>query len=197
MVIPWLGFPLHRLLEVVEPLPEARFVRFESISDPDQMPGQRPGAYAESDGTGGMGGMGGAVENPYTWPYAEGLRLDEAMHDLTLLATGMYGQPLAPVNGAPIRVVVPWKYAFKSIKALTRIDLEAEQPRTFWNSAIPEEYGFYGNVNPDVPHPRWEQIKEVRYRGACPEPIVPTVMFNGYGDQVAHLYDGMDLRVHF
>ncbi len=194
MVVPWTGFALWRILEAVGPLPEARFVRFESIYDPERLPGQRPGAYdAEADEE----EMGARVASPYVWPYAEGLRLDEAMHDLTFLATGMYGGEIHPANGAPARVLVPWKYTFKSPKAVVRIDLVADRPATFWNTAIPEEYGFYANVNPNVPHPYWEQVKEVRYRGACPEPIVPTLIFNGYGDQVAHLYEGMDLEVNY
>lgn len=195
MVVPWTGFPLSRLLEAVVPLPQARFVRFESVYDPENMPGQRPGAYdAEAPDEEAMGAR---AESPYVWPYAEGLRLDEAMHDLTFLATGMYGGEIHPANGAPARVLVPWKYTFKSPKAVVKIDLVADRPATFWNTAIPEEYGFYANVNPNVPHPYWEQVKEVRYRGACPEPIVPTLMFNGYADQVAHLYEGMDLRENY
>jgi sulfoxide reductase catalytic subunit YedY len=181
---------LNRLLDLVEPAPDARYVRFESVYDPDQMPGQRPGAY-EKEAV-GEDGMGARVKSPYKWPYVEGLRLDEAMHDLTFFATGMYGGDLHPANGAPARILVPWKYSFKSPKAVVKIDLVADQPATFWHSAIPEEYPFYANVNPDVPHPHWEQVKEVRYRGACPEPIVPTIMYNGYGDQVAHMYVGMD-----
>ena len=174
MVIPWLGFPLHKLLQVVEPLAEAQFVRFETLYDPEQMPGQRT--------------------DWYEWPYVEGLRLDEAMHDLTLLATGLYGKDLQPQNGAPIRLVVTWKYGFKSIKSIVKIDLVAEQPVSLWEKASPQEYGFYANVNPTVPHPRWSQaterrIGEVRRR--------KTEMFNGYEAEVAHLYEGMDLQVNF
>jgi methionine sulfoxide reductase catalytic subunit len=174
MVIPWLGFPLHKLLQAVEPLAEAQFVRFETLYDPEQMPGQRT--------------------DWYEWPYVEGLRLDEAMHDLTLLATGLYGKDLQPQNGAPIRLVVPWKYGFKSIKSIVKIDLVAEQPVSLWEKASPQEYGFYANVNPTVPHPRWSQaterrIGEVRRR--------KTEMFNGYEAEVAHLYEGMDLQVNF
>ncbi len=202
MVIPWQGFPLHRLLALVEPLPEARFVRFEALFDPEQMPGQRPDAYAggaispgETPPDGNQ--MDAAVAVPYVWPYVEGLRLDEAMHDLTILATGIYGEPLPPENGAPVRLVVPWKYAFKSIKAIVKIELVAEMPLTFWMAAMPAEHGFYANVNPDVPHPRWSQGREYRYIGQDPEPVLPTQMFNGYAAQVSHLYRGMDLRVNF
>lgn len=174
MVIPWLGFPLHKLLQAVEPLAEAQFVRFETLYDPEQMPGQRT--------------------DWYEWPYVEGLRLDEAMHDLTLLATGLYGKDLQPQNGAPIRLVVPWKYGFKSIKSIVKIDLVAEQPVSLWEKASPREYGFYANVNPTVAHPRWSQaterrIGEVRRR--------KTEMFNGYEAEVAHLYEGMDLKANF
>ena len=174
MVIPWLGFPLHKLLQAVEPLTEAQFVRFETLYDPAQMPGQRT--------------------DWYEWPYVEGLRLDEAMHDLTLLATGLYGKDLQPQNGAPIRLVVPWKYGFKSIKSIVKIDLVAEQPVSLWEKASPREYGFYANVNPTVAHPRWSQaterrIGEVRRR--------KTEMFNGYEAEVAHLYEGMDLKANF
>ncbi|MEZ4591136.1 MAG: protein-methionine-sulfoxide reductase catalytic subunit MsrP [Chloroflexota bacterium] len=174
MVIPWLGFPLHKLLDTVEPLPEAQYVRFETLYDPAQMPGQN--------------------SDWYDWPYVEGLRLDEAMHDLTLLATGLYGKDLAPQNGAPIRLVVPWKYGFKSIKSIVKIDLVAEQPQSLWMKAAPEEYGFYANVNPDVPHPRWSQaterrLGEVRRR--------KTALFNGYAAEVAYLYEGMDLQENF
>jgi methionine sulfoxide reductase catalytic subunit len=174
MVIPWLGFPLHKLLAEVEPLPEAQYVRFETLYDPEQMPGQRT--------------------DWYEWPYVEGLRLDEARNDLTLLATGLYGKDLQPQNGAPIRLVVPWKYGFKSIKSIVKIDLVAEQPVSLWMKASPKEYGFFANVNPDVAHPRWSQaterrIGEIRRR--------KTLMFNGYEAEVAHLYAGMDLQKNF
>lgn len=174
MVIPWLGFPLHKLMQVVEPLPEAQYVRFETLYDPAQMPGQN--------------------SDWYEWPYVEGLRLDEAMHDLTLLATGLYGKDLQPQNGAPIRLVVPWKYGFKSIKSIVKIELVAEQPVSLWMKASPREYGFYANVNPGVPHPRWSQaterrIGEIRRR--------KTLLFNGYEAEVAHLYTGMDLQENF
>jgi len=197
MVVPWTGVPLNRLLTAVQPTSDARFVRFESVFDPGQMPGQHPGAYVSTLESDDAARMGRPVTGPYTWPYTEGLHLEEAMHELTLLATGMYGKPLHPVNGAPVRVVVPWKYAFKSIKAVTKIELVAKRPATFWNTALSEEYGFYGNVNPEVPHPRWEQVKEIRFLGSCPEPIVPSLMFNGYEDQVAHLYEGLDLRENY
>jgi sulfoxide reductase catalytic subunit YedY len=174
MVIPWLGFPLSLLLEDVEPLGDAQYVRMETIFDPAQMPGQ--------------------VSLPYPWPYVEGLRLDEAMHELTILATGMYGMDLPPQNGAPLRLVVPWKYGFKSIKSVVKIDLVAEQPTTFWMSIVPQAYGFYANVNPDVPHPNWSQATELRLGE---ETRRPTLLFNGYGDQVAHLYAGMDLTENF
>jgi sulfoxide reductase catalytic subunit YedY len=174
MVIPWQGFPLSGLLKEVEPLSSAKYVRFESIIDPGQMPGQKSGFYP--------------------WPYQEGLRLDEAMNDLTLLATGLYGKPLPNQDGAPLRLVVPWKYGFKSLKAIVKIELVAEQPETFWNTIAPNEYGFYSNVNPDVPHPRWSQSTERRIGESGRR---KTLMFNGYADQVAHLYDGMDLSVDF
>ncbi len=174
MVIPWLGFPLRNLLADVEPMANARYVRFETLYDPEQMPGQR--------------------DRWYTWPYVEGLRLDEAMHDLTILSTGLYGNPLLPQNGAPLRLVVPWKYGFKSIKSIVKIDLVADQPTSLWMAAAPHEYGFYANVNPNVPHPRWSQATERRI-GEFERR--PTLMFNGYADQVAHLYAGMDLRANY
>jgi sulfoxide reductase catalytic subunit YedY len=174
MVIPWIGFPLARLLEQVEPTAEAQYVRFETLHDPDQMPGQRTSLF--------------------DWPYVEGLRLDEAMHDLTLLATGLYGKPLRPQTGAPIRLVVPWKYGFKNIKSIVKIELVAEMPTTFWMASSPTEYGFYANVNPDVSHPRWSQATERRIGEMGRR---ETVLFNGYQEQVAHLYEGMDLRVWF
>jgi len=174
MVIPWVGFPLARLLEQVRPLPEARYVRFETLLDSAQLPGQTSTAFQ--------------------WPYVEGLRLDEAMHDLTILATGLYGKPLTVQNGAPVRLVVPWKYGFKSIKSIVRIDLVAERPTSFWMSHGPSEYGFLANVNPNVPHPRWSQASERRIGELS---RIPTLMFNGYGDQVASLYEGMDLRENF
>jgi sulfoxide reductase catalytic subunit YedY len=174
MVIPWLGFPLANLLKEVEPLSTAKFVRFETLDDPKQMPGQEMSLYP--------------------WPYQEGLRMDEAMHDLTILATGLYGKPLPNQDGAPIRLVVPWKYGFKSIKAIVKIELVAEQPKTFWSSIAPDEYGFYSNVNPQVDHPRWSQATERRIGESGRR---KTLMFNGYADQVASLYTGMDLRINF
>ncbi|MCS7054898.1 MAG: protein-methionine-sulfoxide reductase catalytic subunit MsrP [Thermoflexales bacterium] len=175
MVIPWIGFPLHKLLKEVEPKAEARYVRFESLFDPQQYPNQRPPTF-------------------YPWPYTEGLRLDEAMHDLTLMVTGLYGKPLPNSNGAPLRLAVPWKYGFKSIKAIVKIELTAEQPKTLWNTMAPHEYGFYSNVNPQRPHPRWSQATERRIG----EPgRRPTLMFNGYAEQVAGLYAGMDLQVNY
>jgi len=174
MVIPWRGFPLSKLLDEVEPTSEAQFVRFETLYDPQQMPGQNR-----------------AVLN---WPYVEGLRLDEAMHDLTILATGLYGKDLPPQNGAPIRLVVPWKYGFKSIKSIVKIELVAEMPTSSWMAASPNEYGFYANVNPNVRHPRWSQATErVIGEGGRRE----TELFNGYEEEVAHLYAGMDLEENF
>ena len=174
MVIPWLGFPLHKLLADVEPTADATHVRFETLYDPEQFPGQRNGWY--------------------DWPYAEGLRLDEAMHDLTLLASGIYGQSLLPQNGAPLRLVVPWKYGFKSIKAIVKIDLVVQQPTTLWMAAAPSEYGYYANVNPRVHHPRWSQATERRI-GELERR--PTKMFNGYAEDVGYLYQGMDLGRFF
>ncbi|PWH19329.1 MAG: protein-methionine-sulfoxide reductase catalytic subunit MsrP [Anaerolineae bacterium] len=170
MVIPWLGFPLAKLLKEVEPLGSARYVRFISVARPEEMPGMRSSFYP--------------------WPYQEGLRLDEAMHDLTILALGLYGELLPNQNGAPIRLVVPWKYGFKSAKAIVKIELTEQQPQTFWNLIAPHEYGFYSNVNPQKPHPRWSQATERRIGESGRR---PTLMFNGYAEQVAHLYSGMDL----
>ncbi len=174
MVIPWEGFPLAALLKAVEPTSEARYVRFESVYDPDSMPGQK--------------------SKFYPWPYTEGLRLDEAMHDLTLMATGLYGAPLPPQSGAPLRLVVPWKYGFKSIKGVVKIELTAFPPDTLWHTVAPQEYGFYANVNPQVDHPRWSQATERRIGEAHRR---PTLMFNGYEEEVAPLYQGMDLRRNF
>jgi len=174
MVIPWTGFTLASLLKVVEPTSDAKYVRFETVYRPEEMPGQ---------------------SSPfYPWPYQEGLRLDEAMNDLTLLATGLYGMSLPNQSGAPIRLVVPWKYGFKSIKAITKIELIAEQPTTLWSMVGPNEYGFYSNVNPNHPHPRWSQATERRVGELGRR---KTLMFNGYGDEVAHLYDGMDLDKYY
>ncbi len=174
MVIPWNGFPLAALLKEVEPTAEAKYVRFETLYDPAQMPGQN--------------------NQWYTWPYVEGLRLDEAMHDLTLLATGLYGKSLPPQNGAPIRLVVPWKYGFKGIKSIVKIELVKEIPRSLWMAAAPSEYGFYANVNPDVPHPRWSQATERRIGENGRRETLP---FNGYAEEVAALYAGMDLEKFF
>jgi sulfoxide reductase catalytic subunit YedY len=179
MVIPWIGYPLSALLKRVEPTSQARFVEFTTLHDPEQFPGQRKGLLAFSG---------------IDWPYVEGLRLDEAMHPLTLLTVGMYGQVLPNQNGAPVRVVVPWKYGFKSAKAIVRIRLASEQPRTAWEKAAPQEYGFYSNVNPAVDHPRWSQASERRIGEFRRRKTLP---FNGYGDQVASLYSGMDLKKQY
>ena len=175
MVIPWQGFPLSKLLNIVQPTSSAKYVRFVTLMDPKQLP-------AEADTT------------LYPWPYHEGLRLDEAMNDLTILATGLYGAPLPPPDGAPIRLVVPWKYGFKGIKAIVKIELVDQQPNTFWNDIAANEYGFYANVNPNVPHPRWSQASERRIGEIT---MRPTLMFNGYGDKVAYLYKGMDLKLNY
>lgn len=174
MVIPWAGFPLSRLLASVEPLAKAKYVAFETLHDSRQMPGQRTRVLQ--------------------WPYVEGLRLDEAMHPLTMLALGLYGRVLPNQNGAPLRLVVPWKYGFKSIKSIVRITLTDRLPPTSWNRSAPDEYGFYANVNPDVDHPRWSQGRERRIGDFLPR---RTLMFNGYGSQVAQLYRGMNLARHF
>ena len=171
MVIPWTGFPLSRLLEEVEPTSQAQYVRFETLYDPDQMPGQKRASFP--------------------WPYVEGLRLDEAMHDLTLLATGLYGESLLPQNGAPVRLVVPWKYGFKSLKSIVKIDLVAEMPTSLWMAAGPTEYGFWANVNPAVPHPRWSQATERRIGESTRR---ETLLFNGYAKEVAHLYPDLDRK---
>jgi sulfoxide reductase catalytic subunit YedY len=174
MVIPWVGFPLARLLELVEPKPEATYVKFVSVMRPEQMPGQRIPMLA--------------------WPYVEGLRVDEAMNPLTLMATGMDGMPLTNQQGAPIRLVVPWKYGFKSVKAVTRIELTTEQPLNTWQQAAPSEYGFYANVNPTVSHPRWSQASERRIGEIGRR---ETLMFNGYEDEVSALYSDLDLRANY
>lgn len=177
MVIPWVGFPLADLLKQVEPTSKARYIRFETLKDPQSMPGQRSG-FALID-----------------WPYVEGLRLDEAMHPLTILAVGMYGRELPNQNGAPLRLVVPWKYGFKGVKSIVRISLVSEQPSTTWQSIAANEYGFYANVNPQVDHPRWSQARERRLPSGLFSPNVrQTDMFNGYAEEVASLYSGMDLR---
>lgn len=174
LVVPWLGFPLSKLLNDVEPTSEAKYVRFETVFKPDEMPGQKQGMFP--------------------WPYQEGLRMDEALHDLTILATGIYGGELPAQNGGGIRLVVPWKYGFKSIKAIIKIELVAEQPATMWNMIAANEYGFYSNVNPNVDHPRWSQATERRIGETSRR---ETLMFNGYEEQVAYLYEGMDLRENY
>jgi methionine sulfoxide reductase catalytic subunit len=179
MVIPWIGYPLSALLKQVEPRPGAKYVEFATLKDPEQFPGQKPGLF-------GLGSL--------EWPYIEGLRLDEAMHPLTLLTLGMYGQVLPNQNGAPVRVVIPWKYGFKSAKSIVRIRLTDAEPKTAWNKAAPQEYGFYSNVNPTVDHPRWSQATERRIGEFRRR---QTLMFNGYGDQVASLYTGLDLKKNY
>jgi sulfoxide reductase catalytic subunit YedY len=174
MVIPWIGFPLGDLLKRVEPGPKGQFVAFETLMRPGEMPGQRG--------------------NVLQWPYVEGLRLDEAMHPLTILSVGLYGKTLLSQNGAPIRLVVPWKYGFKSIKSIVRIRLVERMPPTSWNISNSAEYGFYSNVNPQVDHPRWSQGRERRIGEFLRR---PTIMFNGYGDQVASMYAGMDLKRNY
>ena len=174
MVIPWAGYSLSKLLARVEPLGKAKYVAFETLHDPQRMPGQKTSTL--------------------DWPYVEGLRLDEALHPLTLLATGLYGRELPAPNGAPLRLIVPWKYGFKGIKSIVRITLTDMQPKTTWNSAAPREYGFFSNVNPEVAHPRWSQSTEQRIGESGRR---PTLLFNGYAEQVGQLYAGMDLRKHF
>lgn len=174
MVVPWVGFPLSTLINRFEPTSNAKFIELTTVYRPEEMPGQRR-----------------AILN---WPYIEGLRMDEAMHPLTILVVGLYGKTLLNQNGAPLRLMVPWKYGFKSVKSIVRMRFTNEQPRTAWNVAAPNEYGFYANVNPTVDHPRWSQARERRigkfFRQA-------TEMFNGYGDEVASLYSGMDLRRNY
>jgi sulfoxide reductase catalytic subunit YedY len=174
MVIPWIGFPLHKLLAEVKPTADARYVLFESALVPDQMESANSGMFP--------------------FPYLEGLRLDEALHDLTILATGLYSETLAPQNGAPIRLVVPWKYGFKSSKSLVRIALVPDQPPTLWNTVAPQEYGFYANVNPAVDHPRWSQATERRIGESG---RIETLFMNGYAEEVMPLYEGMDLTVYY
>jgi sulfoxide reductase catalytic subunit YedY len=174
MVIPWAGFSLSKLLEQVQPMSDARYVAFETLYDPARMPGQKTDALP--------------------WPYVEGLRMDEAMHPLAILATGLYGRELPPQDGAPVRLVVPWKYGFKGIKSIVKISLTATEPPCTWNRQAPNEYGFFANVNPEHAHPRWSQATEQRIGEAGRR---KTLRFNGYGEQVASLYAGMDLHVHF
>jgi sulfoxide reductase catalytic subunit YedY len=179
MVIPWVGVPLAAVLKRVEPLGSAKYVAFETVVRPEEMPGQRGFFQALS------------------WPYVEGLRLDEAMHPLAILAVGLYGEPLPNQNGAPVRLVVPWKYGFKGIKSIVRISLVEPQPKTTWNEQNPHEYGFYSNVNPEVDHPRWSQATERRIGDGLFAKRRPTLPFNGYADQVAGLYAGLDLKANF
>jgi methionine sulfoxide reductase catalytic subunit len=171
MVIPWVGFPLATLIKRLEPLGSAKYIAFETLNDPEQLPGLRSSVL--------------------DWPYKEGLRLDEALHPLTLLAVGLYGQTLPGQNGAPLRLVVPWKYGFKGIKSIVRISFTEKQPVTAWNESAPDEYGFFANVNPAVDHPRWSQAKERRIGDVLRRPTLP---FNGYAKEVAGLYTGMDLK---
>lgn len=180
MVIPWLGVPLGEVLKRFQPTSSARYVAFTTLADPRQMPGI---AYRSIN-----------------WPYREGLRIDEAMHPLTLLATGLYGKPLPQQNGAPLRLVVPWKYGFKNIKSIVAIDFVEKRPPTAWNDLQPSEYGFFSNVNPDVDHPRWSQKSERRIAGTASKLFaerIPTRLFNGYAEQVAGLYAGMNLGKWF
>ncbi|WP_170342862.1 protein-methionine-sulfoxide reductase catalytic subunit MsrP [Ruegeria arenilitoris] len=177
MVVPWNGFELADLLNMAGVQAGAKYVAFETALRPDEMPGV---AYPVLD-----------------WPYREGLRLDEALHPLTIMATGIYGRPIPNQNGAPLRLVVPWKYGFKSIKSIVRITLTEEEPPTSWNMANPREYGFYSNVNPTVDHPRWSQASERRIGGGLFAKRQPTLMFNGYEEEVAGLYNGMDLREYY
>ena len=174
MVIPWAGFPLSKLLARVEPLGDARYVAFQTLLDPKRMPGQKTGVL--------------------DWPYVEGLRMDEAMHPLAILASGLYGRQLPAQDGAPIRLVVPWKYGFKGIKSIVKISLVPSMPPTTWNLQAPHEYGFYANVNPEVDHPRWSQATEQRIGESGRR---ATLMFNGYGKQVAGLYTRMDLHANY
>jgi len=183
MVVPWIGFELGKLITLAEPTSQARFVAFQTLDDPQQMPGEKD-LY-----------LGGGLD----YPYVEGLRLDEAMHPLALMTVGVYGKTLPPQNGAPIRLITPWKYGFKGIKSIVHIRLTRDQPPTTWNISAPNEYGFYANVNPQVDHPRWSQATE-RFIGAGGILDVkrqPTLLFNGYAEQVAGLYRGMDLRENF
>jgi methionine sulfoxide reductase catalytic subunit len=180
MVIPWVGVPLAGVLQRLEPQAGAKYVAFETLVRPAEMPGQR------------------GLFQPLPWPYVEGLRLDEAMHPLTILAVGLYGETLPNQNGAPVRLVVPWKYGFKGIKSIVRISLTDKQPPTTWNIANPREYGFYSNVNPGVDHPRWSQATERRIgESGLFAKRRPTLLFNGYAEQVASLYDGMDLKANY
>ncbi|MBT6272574.1 MAG: protein-methionine-sulfoxide reductase catalytic subunit MsrP, partial [Chromatiales bacterium] len=173
MVVPWIGVPLATVLKRFEPASGAKYVAFETLHDPEQMPGQKRGFL--------------------DWPYVEGLRIDEAMHPLALLTVGLYGEEIPNQNGAPIRLMVPWKYGFKSIKSIVKISFTDKEPPTTWNKSAPREYGFYSNVNPAVNHPRWSQAKERKVGAGFFTSKIPTLPFNGYGDEVASLYTGMDL----
>ena len=177
MVIPWMGFSLNQLLSKVTLTSKAKFIEFESVYDPEQMRGQRSPVL--------------------NWPYKEGLRIDEAMHPLTTVVTGLYQKELPKQNGAPLRIFIPWKYGFKSAKAIVKIKFVKRMPNTAWMNASPREYGFYSNVNPNVNHPRWSQSTERPINGDIFAPRIKTLMFNGYGDEVAHLYSGMDLKKYF
>ena len=179
MVIPWMGIPLASIINRLDPLPSAKFVEFTTLHDPERMWGQRRPLL--------------------DWPYVEGLRMDEATNPLTLIAIGLYGKPLLPQNGAPLRLVVPWKYGFKGIKSIVKIRFVEARPRGTWEIVAPREYGFYANVNPQVDHPRWSQATEARLDGTFMGGLVrrPTLMYNGYGEHVAHMYTGMDLRTNF
>lgn len=177
MVIPWVGIPMATLLSRFKPLSSAKYVEFQTLFDPKRMPGQRRPVLQ--------------------WPYREGLRMDEAMNPLTLMAVGVYGKPLPNQNGAPMRLVVPWKYGFKSIKSINRIVFRETQPISSWEQSAPHEYGFYANVNPEVAHPRWSQARERRIGQSLFGSRQPTLKFNGYGEQVAHLYSDMDLRRYY
>ena len=177
MVVPWVGIPLGDLLKRFEPNSKAKYVRFETLYDPREMPGQRRAVL--------------------DWPYVEGLTIAEAMHPLTLMGVGIYGKSLPNQNGAPLRLVIPWKYGFKGIKSIVRIEFTSKQPRNSWNVSAPHEYGFYANVNPEVDHPRWSQARERRIGAGLFAPKQPTLMFNGYADEVAGLYSGLDLRKNF
>jgi methionine sulfoxide reductase catalytic subunit len=177
MVVPWVGFPMSALIKAADPLPSAKFIAFQTVLAPNEMPNQQ--------------------RDVLPWPYVEGLRMDEAMHPLTILAVGLYDEVLPNVDGAPVRLIVPWKYGFKGIKAIVKLSFIDKMPPTTWNLMAPNEYGFYSNVNPTVDHPRWSQATERRIGGSLFAPKQPTLMFNGYGDQVAGLYSGMDLRKNF
>jgi sulfoxide reductase catalytic subunit YedY len=177
MIVPWVGIPLGDVLKRFKPTSKAKYVAFKTIMRPSELRGQRRGVL--------------------DWPYREGLRIDEAMHPLAILATGVYGVELPNQNGAPLRLIVPWKYGFKSIKSIVEIRFAEEEPYTTWSASAPNEYGFYANVNPDVDHPRWSQAKERRIGAGLFDPKIPTQMFNGYGDEVASLYSGMNLARYF